>query len=54
MSLYAAVGSYDNLDEPSPFFNHKAAAYGFVITFLVSHAFEITVSVTSPQIDRKI
>lgn len=36
MSLYASVGSYDNLDEPTPFFNDRAAGYGFVITFLVS------------------
>lgn len=35
MSLYASVGSYDNLDEPTPFFNNRAAGYGFVITFLV-------------------
>lgn len=35
MSLYASVGSYDNLDEPTPFFNNKDAGYGFVITFLV-------------------
>lgn len=36
MSLYASVGSYDNLDESTPFFNNRAAGYGFVITFLVS------------------
>lgn len=36
MSLFESVGSYDNLDEPTPFFNNRAAAYGFVITFLVS------------------
>lgn len=36
MSLYASVGSYDNLNEEKPFFNEKAAAFGFVITFLVS------------------
>lgn len=35
MSLYASVGSYDNLDEPTPFFNNRAAGYGFVIAFLV-------------------
>ncbi|KAJ4386469.1 hypothetical protein N0V93_009365 [Gnomoniopsis smithogilvyi] len=34
MSLYASVGSYDNLNEPTPFFNNRAAGYGFVITFL--------------------
>ncbi|PSR88581.1 hypothetical protein BD289DRAFT_498805, partial [Coniella lustricola] len=34
MSLFQSIGSYDNLDEPTPFFAKKAAIYGFVITFL--------------------
>lgn len=40
MSLFQSLGSYDNLDEPEPFFNNKAAIYGFVITFLVRETAE--------------
>lgn len=35
MSLYQSIGTIDNLDESTPFFNNKAAVYGFVITLLV-------------------
>lgn len=38
MSLFQSVGTFDNLDEATPFFNNKAAVYGFVITFLVRAA----------------
>lgn len=36
MSLFDTIGTYDNLDEPTPFFNNKSVIYGFIITFLVS------------------
>lgn len=36
MSLFDSLGAYDNLDEPTPFLNHKSVIYGFIITFLVS------------------
>ncbi|KAF3765022.1 hypothetical protein M406DRAFT_331336 [Cryphonectria parasitica EP155] len=35
MSLFQSIGSYDNLDEPTPFFNTKSAVYGFMITLLL-------------------
>lgn len=35
MSLYAAIGTVDNLNEAPPFFNHRANSFGFVIAFLV-------------------
>lgn len=35
MSLFSSVGLYDNLDDPEPFFNRKAAIFGFIIPFLV-------------------
>lgn len=36
MSLFQSIGTFDNLDEPTPFMNNKNVIYGFVITFLVS------------------
>lgn len=36
MSLFQSIGTFDNLDEPTPFMNKKPVIYGFVITFLVS------------------
>lgn len=35
MSLFDTIGTYDNLDEPTPLLNHKSVTYGFIIAFLV-------------------
>ncbi|KAJ4394661.1 hypothetical protein N0V93_003880 [Gnomoniopsis smithogilvyi] len=34
-SLYASIGSVNNLNEPTPFFDHAEVMYGFVIACLI-------------------